>query len=282
MNGQKTWRCAAVVRESRNADRVKIVCRDEAELQMVKEAAQKTAVEGSRVMRDQLYPVRVDNANRTAILDAEGNVLPGAIEALSAENRKDFNIFLGEFNSMYEAAGYQPSMQKQTLWDSLPAPVNQAVVERVYDTKVRYEDFCESAQHQVFVARHNFSEAQKKRNHSSSSGSRGVRNNGGNRNNARGRHREQTDNEGASREAGGNRISEEERERRRINNLCYRCGESGHIAPFCRTRNNNTRKGSHEDRGEQAAPVSAATTNTATGKGKVCDPDSSSSESENE
>ncbi|KAM4061293.1 hypothetical protein HRG_007421 [Hirsutella rhossiliensis] len=99
--------------------------------------------------------------------------------------KKDFNIFLGEFNSMYEAAGYQPSMQKQTLWDSLPAPVNQAVVERVYDTKVRYEDFCESAQHQVFVARHNFSEAQKKRNHSSSSGSRGVRNNGGNRNNAR-------------------------------------------------------------------------------------------------
>ncbi|KJZ68767.1 hypothetical protein HIM_11836 [Hirsutella minnesotensis 3608] len=86
-NGQETWRCAAVVRESRNADRIKIVCRDEAELQMVKEAAQKTAVEGSRVMRDHLYPVRVDNANRTAIIDAEGNVLPGAIEALSAENR---------------------------------------------------------------------------------------------------------------------------------------------------------------------------------------------------
>ncbi|KJZ70127.1 hypothetical protein HIM_10497 [Hirsutella minnesotensis 3608] len=87
MNGQETWRCAAVVRESRNADRVKIVCRDEAELQMVKEAAQKTAVEGSRVMRDQLYPVRVDNANRTAVLDGEGKILPGAIEALSAENR---------------------------------------------------------------------------------------------------------------------------------------------------------------------------------------------------
>ncbi|ODA77568.1 hypothetical protein RJ55_07197 [Drechmeria coniospora] len=54
---------------------------------MVKEAAQKTAVEGSRVMRDQLYPVRADNANSTAILDADGSVLPGAIEALSAENR---------------------------------------------------------------------------------------------------------------------------------------------------------------------------------------------------
>ncbi|KJZ68131.1 hypothetical protein HIM_12479 [Hirsutella minnesotensis 3608] len=86
-NGKETWRCAAVVRESRNGDRVKVVCRDEAELQLVKEAAQKTAVEGARVMRDQLYPVRVDNANRTAVLDAEGNILPGAIEALSAENR---------------------------------------------------------------------------------------------------------------------------------------------------------------------------------------------------
>ncbi|KJZ69882.1 hypothetical protein HIM_10715 [Hirsutella minnesotensis 3608] len=86
-NGQETWRCAAVVRESRNGGRVKIVCRDEAELQLVKEAAQKTAVEGARVMRDQLYPVRVDNANRTAVLDTEGQVLPGAIEALSAENR---------------------------------------------------------------------------------------------------------------------------------------------------------------------------------------------------
>ncbi|KJZ68696.1 hypothetical protein HIM_11910 [Hirsutella minnesotensis 3608] len=86
-NGQETWKCAAVVRESRNADRVKIVCRDEAELQLVKEAAQKTAVDGSRVMRDQLYPVRVDNANRTAVLDAEGNVLPGTVEALGAENR---------------------------------------------------------------------------------------------------------------------------------------------------------------------------------------------------
>ncbi|KYK54124.1 hypothetical protein DCS_06081 [Drechmeria coniospora] len=66
---------------------LEIVCGDEAELQMVKEAAQKTAVEGSRVMRDQLYPVRADNANSTAILDADGSVLPGAIEALSAENR---------------------------------------------------------------------------------------------------------------------------------------------------------------------------------------------------
>lgn len=84
--GQATWRCAAVVRSSQNAERVKIICRDEAELQRVKEAAQKTTVTGTRVMRDQLYPVKVDNANRTAVLDGEGNVLPDVAEALGAEN----------------------------------------------------------------------------------------------------------------------------------------------------------------------------------------------------
>ena len=90
--GQATWRCAAVVRNSRNTEQVKIICRDEIELQRVKEAAQKTAVTGARVMRDQLYPVKVDNVNRTAILDGEGNILQGAAEALGAEN----NVTIGK------------------------------------------------------------------------------------------------------------------------------------------------------------------------------------------
>ncbi|EAQ84331.1 predicted protein [Chaetomium globosum CBS 148.51] len=84
------WRCAAVVKEARNPDRVKVVCRDENETRIVKDAAQKITVPGVRVLRDQLYPVRIDNANRTAVLDADGNVLPGAMEALGAEN--DVNI----------------------------------------------------------------------------------------------------------------------------------------------------------------------------------------------
>jgi hypothetical protein len=83
---KKGWRCAAVVKEARNPDRVKVICRDESEAQMVKEAAQKIPVPGVRVLRDQLYPVRVDNANRTVVLDADGNILPGAVEALGAEN----------------------------------------------------------------------------------------------------------------------------------------------------------------------------------------------------
>ncbi|KJZ69203.1 hypothetical protein HIM_11403 [Hirsutella minnesotensis 3608] len=91
-DGQATWRCAAVVKNSRNAEQVKIICRDEVELQRVKEAALKTAVTGARVMRDQLYPVKVDNVNRTAILDGEGNILQGAAEALGAEN----NVSIGK------------------------------------------------------------------------------------------------------------------------------------------------------------------------------------------
>ena len=37
-------------------------------------------------MRDQLYPVKVDNANRTAVLDVDRNILPGIAEALGTEN----------------------------------------------------------------------------------------------------------------------------------------------------------------------------------------------------
>ena len=38
------------------------------------------------MLRDQLYPVKVNNANRAAILDQRGKVLPGAAEVLGKEN----------------------------------------------------------------------------------------------------------------------------------------------------------------------------------------------------
>lgn len=75
-----------MIRDARNTDRIRVVCRDEAELQRVKEAAQKTMALGTRVLRDQLYLVKVDNANRTAILDQDGKVLPRAAEILRKEN----------------------------------------------------------------------------------------------------------------------------------------------------------------------------------------------------
>jgi hypothetical protein len=82
----RNWRCAAMVKDPKNADRVKVICRHEDEIQQVKEAAQKMDIPGIRVLRDQLYPVKIDNANRTAVLDADGNILSGAAEALGKEN----------------------------------------------------------------------------------------------------------------------------------------------------------------------------------------------------
>ncbi|KAJ6437600.1 reverse transcriptase [Purpureocillium lavendulum] len=84
--GHEAWRCAAVIKDPRNTNRVRIVCRDEAELRRVKEAAEKVVVPGARVLRDQLYPVKVDSVNRSAVLDSDGNVLTGAAEALGKEN----------------------------------------------------------------------------------------------------------------------------------------------------------------------------------------------------
>jgi uncharacterized coiled-coil protein SlyX len=60
---QGNWRCAAVVKEARNPDRIRVICRDGSEVARVKEAAQKITVPGVRVLRDQLYPVRVDNSS---------------------------------------------------------------------------------------------------------------------------------------------------------------------------------------------------------------------------
>jgi hypothetical protein len=80
------WRCMAVNRDPKNSARIRIACRNEIELQQVKEAAQKTGVRGVRVLRDQLYPVKIDNANRSAVIDREGNVLPRAVETFGMEN----------------------------------------------------------------------------------------------------------------------------------------------------------------------------------------------------
>jgi hypothetical protein len=80
------WRCVAVTRDPRHAARIRVTCRDESELARVKEAVEKTKVAGSRVLRDQWYPVKVDNACRTAVLDEQGELRTGAVEMLEKEN----------------------------------------------------------------------------------------------------------------------------------------------------------------------------------------------------
>jgi hypothetical protein len=79
-------RCVAVTRDPRNIARIRITCRDESELARVKEVAEKTKAVGSRILRDQWYPIKADNACRRAVLDENGEVRVGVKEMLEKEN----------------------------------------------------------------------------------------------------------------------------------------------------------------------------------------------------
>jgi len=83
---QPSWRCVAVTRDGRNTNRMRVRARNEEELKRIKDIVEARKVPGTRVLRDQLYPVKVDSINRTAVLDQEGTILPGALEALGQEN----------------------------------------------------------------------------------------------------------------------------------------------------------------------------------------------------
>ena len=85
-NGQDNWRCRAVTRDARNTGRVRITCRDEPEQQLVRQAAETKIATGIRVLRDELYPIKVDNVNRLAVLDEHGEIRTGAAEAFGREN----------------------------------------------------------------------------------------------------------------------------------------------------------------------------------------------------
>jgi hypothetical protein len=83
---EANWRCRAVTRDVKNASRIKIACRDEAEQQLVKQVAESKIALGVRVLRDELFPIKVDNVNRLAVLDGNGQIRAGAAEAFSQEN----------------------------------------------------------------------------------------------------------------------------------------------------------------------------------------------------
>lgn len=80
------WRCAAVVRGARNANIIKVICRDVAELHMVRQAVLETDIPGAKLLRERLYPVKINGANRSAVLDSNHNLLPGVAEVLGQEN----------------------------------------------------------------------------------------------------------------------------------------------------------------------------------------------------
>ncbi|KAM4067555.1 reverse transcriptase (RNA-dependent DNA polymerase) [Hirsutella rhossiliensis] len=80
------WRCRAVIKDPRKPNRVRIACRDKEEQSMLKRVVGAKLPQGVRMLRDELYPVKVDHVNRTAVLDEVGDVRPGTTETFSEEN----------------------------------------------------------------------------------------------------------------------------------------------------------------------------------------------------
>ena len=83
---RSNWRCTAVTRDPRKTARIRVTCTDEAELQLVKKRRKRTRRRVSVWLRDQLYPVKIDIANRAAVLDQHGSIRPDAAEVFGKEN----------------------------------------------------------------------------------------------------------------------------------------------------------------------------------------------------
>ena len=83
---QENWRCRAVTMDPKREHRIKIACRDEAEHQLVKRMAETNVTHGARVLRDDLYPIKVDSVRRTAVLDESDQIRVGAAEGFGQEN----------------------------------------------------------------------------------------------------------------------------------------------------------------------------------------------------
>ena len=83
----KDFTCVAVVRNFHNKQRLRIACRSKEELEVVKRAATATVVEGARILRDQLYLVKVNNARTDAILKPDGTVKEEALATLNDSNK---------------------------------------------------------------------------------------------------------------------------------------------------------------------------------------------------
>ncbi|OHE90225.1 zinc knuckle [Colletotrichum orchidophilum] len=81
-----SWRCRAVTKDPRNPHRIRIACRNDDEHAMVKRVVDANLARGARMLRDDIYPIRVDSVNRTAVLDENGDIRAGAAEAFGVEN----------------------------------------------------------------------------------------------------------------------------------------------------------------------------------------------------
>ena len=80
------WRCRTVTVDPRNTHLIRIACCDEAEHQLVKKVTEVKIGEGAQVLRDELYPIKVDSVNKAVVLYEKDEVRSGATAAFSEEN----------------------------------------------------------------------------------------------------------------------------------------------------------------------------------------------------
>jgi hypothetical protein len=86
METHRSWRYRAVTANHTIQSRIRIACRDEDKQELIKRAAEKIGA-GSRVLRDKLFLVKINNVKRTAVLDKKDEIRAGVAEAFSEENR---------------------------------------------------------------------------------------------------------------------------------------------------------------------------------------------------
>ena len=82
----QTFQCKAITQDHRTQDRVQILCRNEEELDTVKRVATTTAVEGAKVLRDQLYLIKLNNVRANAVL-SNGVIKEDLLPALNDSNK---------------------------------------------------------------------------------------------------------------------------------------------------------------------------------------------------
>jgi hypothetical protein len=82
---QPDWRCLAVIKDPKKP-RIRIACRNEEENKTIKRLVEVKLPRGTRMLRDDLHPIKVDHVSRTAVLDETNNIRDGAAEAIGREN----------------------------------------------------------------------------------------------------------------------------------------------------------------------------------------------------
>ncbi|EEY24035.1 conserved hypothetical protein [Verticillium alfalfae VaMs.102] len=83
--GQDNWRCLAVTKDSKKS-RIRIACRNEEELKLVKRVVESKLPREARMLRDDLYRVKVNYVKRTVVLDEKDKIRIDIAKQIGQEN----------------------------------------------------------------------------------------------------------------------------------------------------------------------------------------------------